>query len=317
MHEPVSQTSLPGLPPPRRGKVRDVYDLGDKLLIVATDRISAFDVVLSPGIPDKGVLLTRLSTFWFRKFESVVTNHLIETDAARFPAPLDAEKALLQGRGVLVRKCRVIPFECVARGFLAGSGWKDYRVSGEVCGHRLPPGLRESDRLPEPIFTPATKAESGHDENIPVSRMADVLGEELTAKLKELTLGIYARAAAFAESRGILLADTKFEFGLDDGGRLVWIDEALTPDSSRFWPARELASRRLAPLLRQAVSPQLAGEVGLGQIATGAPPPSGRRRGHLCPIRRGLRNPHRGALRRGLNARGFSARPARRRSPRS
>ncbi len=236
MREPVSQTLLPGLPPPRRGKVRDVYDLGDRLLIVATDRISAFDVVLSPGIPDKGVLLTRLSTFWFRKFESVVTNHLLETDAARFPAPLDDHKALLQGRGVLVRKCRVVPFECVARGFLAGSGWKDYRASGEVCGLRLPPGLREADRLPEPIFTPATKAESGHDENIPVARMADVLGAELTARLKELTLGIYARAAAYAESRGILLADTKFEFGLDDGGRPVWIDEALTPDSSRFWP---------------------------------------------------------------------------------
>ncbi len=236
MREPVSQTSLPGLPSPRRGKVRDIYDLGDKLLIVATDRISAFDVVLSPGIPDKGVLLTRLSTFWFRKFESVVPNHLIETDAGRFPAPLEAQSALLQGRGVLVRKCRVVPFECVARGFLAGSGWKDYQKSGEVCGHRLPPGLREADRLPEPIFTPATKAESGHDENITVARMADALGAELTGKLKELTLGIYARAAAYAESRGILLADTKFEFGLDDGGRLVWIDEALTPDSSRFWP---------------------------------------------------------------------------------
>ncbi len=236
MREPVSQTSLPGLPPPRRGKVRDVYDLGDRLLIVATDRISAFDVVLSPGIPDKGVLLTRLSTFWFRKFESVVTNHLLETEAARFPAPLDAEKPLLDGRAVLVRKCRVVPFECVARGFLAGSGWKDYRTAGEVCGHKLPPGLREADRLTEPIFTPATKAESGHDLNISISKMADVLGAELTAKLKELTLGIYARAAAYAESRGILLADTKFEFGLDDGGNLVWIDEALTPDSSRFWP---------------------------------------------------------------------------------
>ncbi len=236
MREPVSQTSLPGLPPPRRGKVRDVYDLGDRLLIVATDRISAFDVVLSPGIPEKGVLLTRLSTFWFRKFESVVPNHLLETDAARFGPPLDTEKAMLQGRAVLVKKCRVVPFECVARGFLAGSGWKDYRTTGEVCGHRLPPGLREADRLPEPIFTPATKAETGHDLNIPASKMADAIGAELTSKLKELTLGIYARAAAYAESRGILLADTKFEFGLDDAGQLVWIDEALTPDSSRFWP---------------------------------------------------------------------------------
>ena len=236
MREPVSETSLPGLPPPRRGKVRDVYDLGDRLLIVASDRISAFDVVLSPGIPDKGALLTRLSSFWFRRFESVVGNHLLETDAARFPAPLDAHRDLLSGRSVLVRKCRVVPFECVARGYLAGSGWKDYRKTGEVCGHRLPAGLREADRLPEAIFTPATKAETGHDENVSIETMAKAVGVELTAKLRDLTLEIYRRAAAYAESRGILLADTKFEFGLDDAGKVVWIDEALTPDSSRFWP---------------------------------------------------------------------------------
>ena len=236
MREPVSETSLPGLPPPRRGKVRDVYDLGDRLLIVASDRISAFDVVLSPGIPDKGALLTRLSSFWFRRFESVVDNHLLETDAARFPAPLDAHRDLLSGRSVLVRKCRVVPFECVARGYLAGSGWKDYRKTGEVCGHKLPAGLREADRLPEAIFTPATKAETGHDENVSIETMAKAVGAELTAKLRDLTLEIYRRAAAYAESRGILLADTKFEFGLDDAGKFVWIDEALTPDSSRFWP---------------------------------------------------------------------------------
>jgi len=236
MREPVSQTSLPGLPPPRRGKVRDVYDLGDKLLIVASDRISAFDVVLSPGIPDKGSLLTRLSSFWFRKFADVVPNHLLETDAARFPAPLDAHGDLLSGRSVLVKKCRVVPFECVARGFLAGSGWKDYRKTGEVCGHRLAAGLREADRLPEAIFTPATKAETGHDENVSVARMADAIGAELTARLRNLTLEIYNRAAAYAETRGILLADTKFEFGLDENGSVVWVDEALTPDSSRFWP---------------------------------------------------------------------------------
>ena len=236
MREPVSETSLPGLPPPRRGKVRDVYDLGDRLLIVASDRISAFDVVLSPGIPDKGALLTRLSSFWFRRFESVVDNHLLETDAARFPAPLDAHRDLLSGRSVLVRKCRVVPFECVARGYLAGSGWKDYRKTGEVCGHKLPAGLREADRLPEAIFTPATKAETGHDENVSIETMAKAVGAELTAKLRDLTLEIYRRAAAYAESRGILLADTKFEFGLDDAGKVVWIDEALTPDSSRFWP---------------------------------------------------------------------------------
>ena len=236
MREPVSETSLPGLPPPRRGKVRDVYDLGDRLLIVASDRISAFDVVLSPGIPDKGALLTRLSSFWFRRFESVVDNHLLETDAARFPAPLDAHRDLLSGRSVLVRKCRVVPFECVARGYLAGSGWKDYRKTGEVCGHKLPAGLREADRLPEAIFTPATKAETGHDENVSIETMAKAVGAELTAKLRDLTLEIYRRAAAYAESRGILLADTKFEFGLDDAEKVVWIDEALTPDSSRFWP---------------------------------------------------------------------------------
>ncbi len=236
MREPVSQTSLPGLSPPRRGKVRDVYDLGDALLIVATDRISAFDVVLAPGIPDKGILLTRLSTFWFRKFAGDVPNHLLETDAARFPAPLDRHRDLLAGRAVLVKKCRVVPFECVARGYLAGSGWKDYRKTGEVCGHLLPAGLREADRLPEPIFTPATKAESGHDENVSVAAMADAVGAEATERLRRLTLGIYGRAAAYAETRGILLADTKFEFGLDENGSIVWIDEALTPDSSRFWP---------------------------------------------------------------------------------
>jgi phosphoribosylaminoimidazole-succinocarboxamide synthase len=236
MREPVSQTSLPGLPPPRRGKVRDIYDLGDALLIVATDRISAFDVVLSPGIPDKGILLTRLSTFWFRKFEADVPNHILETDAGRFPAPLDSHRGLLSGRSVLVKKCRVVPFECVARGYLAGSGWKDYVGSGQVCGVPLPPGFREADRLPEPMFTPATKAETGHDENVSLEKMASAIGRELAAKLRRLTLSLYSRAADYARTRGILLADTKFEFGLDENGGVVWIDEALTPDSSRFWP---------------------------------------------------------------------------------
>ena len=236
MREPVQQTSLPGLPPPRRGKVRDVYDLGKELLVVASDRISAFDVVLSPGIPDKGILLTRLSTFWFRRFEALAPNHLLETDSTRFPALLAPHRELLAGRAVLVKKCRVVPFECVARGYLAGSGWKDYRKTGEVCGHRLPKGLREADRLPAPIFTPATKAESGHDENVSFEVMAKGVGGELAATLRDLTLRIYGQAADYAASRGILLADTKFEFGLDDAGKIVWIDEALTPDSSRFWP---------------------------------------------------------------------------------
>ena len=236
MAEAVLETLLPGLPSPRRGKVRAVYDLGDRVLLVATDRISAFDAVLSPGIPDKGKILTALSNFWFRKFAGAVPNHLVETDAARFGGALAPHRALLEGRAVLARKCRVVPFECVARGFLAGSGWKDYRATGRVCGHPLPPGLREADRLQEPLFTPATKAETGHDENVPFAAMASALGESLAARLRDLTLALYGGAAAYAEERGILLADTKFEFGLDAAGGVVWIDEALTPDSSRFWP---------------------------------------------------------------------------------
>ncbi len=236
-NEAVDSTALPGLPPPRRGKVRDVYDLGDSLLLVATDRISAFDVVLSPGITGKGIVLTKMSNFWFRHFESAARNHLIETEASRFPEPLRAHEELLAGRSVLARKCRVVPFECVARGYIAGSGWKDYKRTGQVCGHRLRPGLREADRLDTPIFTPATKAETGHDENVTFERMASAVGTELASKLRELTLSLYARAAAHASARGIIIADTKIEFGLDDAGEVVWIDEALTPDSSRFWPA--------------------------------------------------------------------------------
>lgn len=236
MAQAVLETSLPGLPLPRRGKVRDVYDLGDRVLLVATDRISAFDAVLSPGIPDKGKILTGLSNFWFRRFAGVVPNHLLETDAARFPKALARHRDLLSGRAVLATKCRVVPFECVARGYLAGSGWKDYRKTGAICGHRLPAGLLEADRLPEPIFTPATKAESGHDENVSFEAMARGAGKALAGRLRDLTLALYRGAAAYAEERGILLADTKFEFGLNDAGEVVWIDEALTPDSSRFWP---------------------------------------------------------------------------------
>jgi phosphoribosylaminoimidazole-succinocarboxamide synthase len=237
MPEAVLETSLPGLPPPRRGKVRDVYEIGDSLLLVATDRISAFDCVLSPGIPEKGKILTQLSNFWFRRFADVVPNHLIETDAAKFPEPLAAHAPLLSGRSVLAKKCAVVPFECVARGYLAGSGWKEYRESGSVCGIPLPKGLREADRLPEAIFTPATKAESGHDINVSFDAMASSAGADLSSRLRSLTLELYARAAAFAAGRGIVLADTKFEFGLDPAGAVVWIDEVLTPDSSRFWPA--------------------------------------------------------------------------------
>src|SRR5512141_109122 len=229
----VTETDLAGARPSRRGKVRELYDLGDSLLLVASDRISAYDCVLSPGIPDKGRILTQLSTFWFRKFDDV-ENHLIETDVSRFPEALQADAPLLAGRSVIVKKAEVIPFECVARGYLAGSGWAEYRKTGEVCGVRLPPGLSEAERLAEPIFTPATKSAHGHDENVPFSRVVNDLGEEEAILIRDLTLSLYERAREYAESRGLLLADTKLEFGRLDG-RLLWIDEAFTPDSSRYW----------------------------------------------------------------------------------
>jgi phosphoribosylaminoimidazole-succinocarboxamide synthase len=232
---PVTETHLVGARLSRRGKVRELYDLGDSLLLVASDRISAYDCVLSPGIPDKGRILTQLSTFWFRKFDDV-ENHLIETDVSRFPESLQADAPLLGGRSVIVRKAEVIPFECVARGYLAGSGWAEYRKTGEVCGVRLPPGLSEAERLAEPIFTPATKSAHGHDENVPFARVVNDLGEEEALQLRDLTLSLYERAREYAESKGLLLADTKLEFGRLDG-RLLWIDEAFTPDSSRYWDA--------------------------------------------------------------------------------
>ena len=233
----ITQTELP-LPLARRGKVRDVYDLGDQLLFVATDRISAFDVVLSPGIPDKGKVLNQISIFWFRHFRDV-ENHLLETDFERFPDSVRRHEEL-RGRSVLVRKCIVVPIECVARGYLVGSGLKEYRETGAVCGIKLPPGLKTASKLPEPIFTPATKEESGHDQNISIDRMGEIVGRDLANRLRDRTLSIYQQAADYAASRGIIIADTKFEFGLD-GDRIVWIDEALTPDSSRFWPADQYA----------------------------------------------------------------------------
>ena len=239
---PVLQTSLAARPPDRHGKVRDIYEFGDRLLIVATDRISAFDYVLGSGIPDKGKVLTQISAFWFAHLRAIVDNHLISTDAADFPVGSDEERAALAGRSMLVRRADPLPIECVARGYLSGSGWKDYVASGGVCGIRLPPGLRESDRLPSPIFTPATKAQSGHDINITEADAAGLVSPAVLARARALTLRLYAAGAAHAESRGIIVADTKFEFGLlpDDGrpaaDRLILIDEALTPDSSRFWP---------------------------------------------------------------------------------
>ncbi len=230
------ETHLSAVRLSRRGKVREIYDLGDSLLLVASDRISAFDCVLSPGVPDKGKVLTQLSNFWFARFPDV-ENHLLETDVARFPEPLQAERAVLEGRSVVVRKAEVIPFECVARGYLAGSGWKEYKESRRVCGIKLPDGLTEASPLPEPIFTPATKNDKGHDENIPFERMASEIGTEEAQRLRDLTLELYRRASEYAASRGLILADTKLEFGRFEG-RIVWIDEAFTPDSSRYWDAR-------------------------------------------------------------------------------
>jgi phosphoribosylaminoimidazole-succinocarboxamide synthase len=216
------------------------------LLIVVTDRVSAFDVILPTAIPDKGKVLTQISNFWFDRLESIVPNHLLERDARRFPGTLPEQAEVLAGRTVLVRKADIFPVECVARGYLSGSGWKEYQENGRVCGIELPPGLRESDRLPEPIFTPATKATEGHDENISFDRMVEIVGAETAETLRDLTLRLYAEGSAYAETRGIIIADTKFEFGLQDG-RLLLCDEALTPDSSRFWPADRYEPGRSQP----------------------------------------------------------------------
>jgi phosphoribosylaminoimidazole-succinocarboxamide synthase len=231
----VLETNLSGLTLARRGKVRDVYDLGEHLLIVATDRISAFDYILGSGIPDKGRVLTQLSAFWFGKVADLVPHHLVSVNVDDFPAAARAHAHVLDGRSMLVRKTDPLPVECVARGYLSGSGWKEYGQSGTVCGIQLPAGLTESARLPQPIFTPATKAESGHDENISEARAGEIVGKELIGRLRDLTLAIYGRGVEYALTRGIIIADTKFEFGLA-GNELILIDEVLTPDSSRFWP---------------------------------------------------------------------------------
>lgn len=236
------QSSLPF--PVRRGKVRDVYDLGEALLIVATDRISAFDCVMPNGIPDKGRILTALSLFWFEMFKDRFENHLIATRVADYPAAVRPHADQLEGRSMLVRKARVVPIECVARGYLAGSGWKEYQKTQTVCGIKLPPGLRQCDKLPKPIFTPATKEESGHDVNIDFEEMTRRVDPGLAALLRDRTLALYTQAADYAASRGILIADTKFEFGQVEDGTVILIDEVLTPDSSRFWPAADYAPGR-------------------------------------------------------------------------
>ena len=234
---PLLNTALEGLTLHRRGKVRDVYQIDDRLLIVATDRISAFDYVLGSGIPDKGKVLTQLSGFWFDRMGDLVPHHLMSMDVQTFPEPARRYAEQLRGRTMLVRKTDPVPIECVARGYLSGSGWKEYQQTGRVCGIALPSGLRESDRLPEPIFTPATKAETGHDVNISEEEAGRLVGADLVSRLKTLTLEIYSRGVAHAESKGIIIADTKFEFGLaGSANEIVLIDEVLTPDSSRFWP---------------------------------------------------------------------------------
>jgi phosphoribosylaminoimidazole-succinocarboxamide synthase len=231
---PLLQSQVPGFPC-RRGKVRDVYDLGDRLVIVATDRVSAFDWVLPTPIPDKGRVLTALTLFWLDWLR--VPNHLLGTDLDAMGPAFAARRADLAGRTCLVRKAAVVPIECVVRGYLAGSGWKEYQAHGTVCGLSLPPGLRQSEQLPQPIFTPATKEESGHDQNISFERMASITGADVAEELRRKSLEVYARAAEYARGRGILLADTKFEWGHTSDGALILIDEVLTPDSSRFWPA--------------------------------------------------------------------------------
>ena len=244
----VLQTSLSDLTLHRRGKVRDVYEVdAESLLIVATDRISAFDCILPTPIERKGEVLTALSEFWFEKLKDVVANHLIESNVDVMPPAVQRHAATLKGRAMLVRRAQVFPVECVVRGYLVGSGWKDYLRTGSVCGHKLPEGLPDSAKLPEALFTPSTKAEEGHDENITEDQVRDLIGAEATALLRDTSLRLYTEAEDYARQRGIIIADTKFEFGLDKDGKLLLVDEVLTPDSSRFWPADEYAPGRSQP----------------------------------------------------------------------
>lgn len=247
---PIFKTSLDGVTAHRRGKVRDLYEVDDRLLIVATDRISAYDCVLGSAIPDKGKVLTQLSAFWFTQTQHIVPNHMLSINPSDYPEPLNHQAALLAGRSMLARRTKPVPIECVARGYLAGSGWKEYKETGQVCGIELPAGLRESDRLSEPIFTPATKADSGHDINISAEAAGELVGRPLVERLRELTVALYAHGAAHAETCGIIVADTKFEFGIvskNGHDEILLIDEILTPDSSRFWAADGYQSGKSQP----------------------------------------------------------------------
>ena len=236
MSKPVLHTDFPDLKLAGRGKVRDIYDLGDSLLIVTSDRISAFDVIMNEGIPDKGYVLTQISAFWFHQMEDIIPNHIISTDVNDFPTECQKYADQLEGRSMLVKKAKPLPAECIVRGYLSGSGWKDYKATGSVCGIKLPEGLVESAKLPEPIFTPSTKAELGtHDENITFEQMVEMCGRELAEKVRDVTIKIYCKARDIADAKGIIIADTKFEYGIHNG-ELIIIDECMTPDSSRFWP---------------------------------------------------------------------------------
>jgi phosphoribosylaminoimidazole-succinocarboxamide synthase len=244
----LTQTSAFNFVPSKQGKVRDIFDLGDSLLIVATDRLSAFDVILPDGIPNKGKVLTQISAFWFRKLSRIVSNHVISTDVKDFPEPYRSAHDVFSGRSMLVKKTKPVPVECVVRGYVAGSGWNDYTRTKSICGIRLPVGLRESDPLPQPIFTPSTKAEIGiHDENISFDQVVEAIGRHTAERIRDLSLAIYKEGAMYADSRGIIIADTKFEFGVDEHDDIIWIDEALTPDSSRFWPKNEYTPGGLQP----------------------------------------------------------------------
>jgi phosphoribosylaminoimidazole-succinocarboxamide synthase len=240
------ETNLPGVKLFSRGKVRDVYELGDKLLVVATDRLSAFDVVMREGIPDKGRVLTQLSIFWFNLFKNEIRHHFVTAEVDGYPAVLHPFADQLEGRSMLVEKARTFPIECVVRGYLVGSGWKEYKSTGSVCGIKLPAGLEEASRLESPIFTPSTKAQTGHDENITWEDTVARIGEVSAAKLRDLSLDLYSKGRQFAEGRGIIIADTKFEWGIKDD-QVILIDEVLTPDSSRFWPQRDYAPGKAQP----------------------------------------------------------------------
>ncbi|CUS76408.1 phosphoribosylaminoimidazole-succinocarboxamide synthase [Candidatus Kryptonium thompsonii] len=247
MYKPLSQSNIPKAKLIKRGKVRDIYEVDGYLLILATDRISAFDVVLPNPIPYKGYVLNQISVFWFKFLKDIVENHFITDDVNLFPEVFKESYDQVVYRSMLVKKTRPLPVECIVRGYISGSAWKDYKRSGSVCGVKLPEGLRESDKLNEPIFTPSTKAETGHDENITFEKVVDLIGKELAEKVRDLSLEIYAKAEKYARERGIIIADTKFEFGLDENDNLILIDEVLTPDSSRFWPLSEYEPGKSQP----------------------------------------------------------------------